>query len=136
MRVPNWLAAYFLLATGGCVSTQSVADRLATQYIGRSLDEFVLSYGIPSRKFVLASGDIAYVWNSGTASVPMPATATTTAVGNTATTNVVGGGSIDMFCEVQFVTSPEGTVKSLRILQDTIGFWTTSRCNELFKRTR
>ena len=64
----------------------------------------------------------------------MPATATTTADGNTATTTINGGGSIDMFCEAQFVTSPDGLIKQVSILKDTVGFWTTSMCHEIFDK--
>jgi hypothetical protein len=38
-----------------------------------------------------------------------------------------------MFCEVQFMTSPQGIVKKVTILRDTIGGWTTSRCHEVLK---
>jgi hypothetical protein len=124
--------AFFSVALAGCISTQSVADRLGSQYIGKNFDEFVLNRGAPQQKFVLSNGNIAYVWNSGTSSVAFPMTATTTGYGNTATTNISGGGSIKMFCEVQFVTSPEGTIKSITILRDTVGLWTTSMCHEVF----
>ena len=124
----------FSIVLSGCVSTQSVVDRLGNRYVGKNFDEFVLSRGVPQQKFVLSSGDIAYVWNSGTSSVAIPMTATTTGYGDTATTNVSGGGSIHMFCEVQFVTSPEGTIKRITILKDTIGFWTTSMCHEVFDK--
>ncbi|MBI3596362.1 MAG: hypothetical protein HY203_04325 [Nitrospirae bacterium] len=117
-----------------CVSTQSVVDKLGSLYIGKNFDEFVLNRGVPQKKFVLSNGDVAYVWNSGTSSVAMPVTANTTGYGNTAKTTVSGGGSIDMFCEVQFVTSPAGIIKQVSILKDTIGFWTTSMCHEVFDK--
>lgn len=120
----------------GCVSTQEVVNRLSPQFVGTNFDSFVLRYGPPKSKFILNSADIVYVWNSGTASVGIPASATTTGSGNTATTQFHGGGSIDMFCEIQFVTSPNGTIKELSILKDTIGFWTTSRCNEVFEKQK
>ena len=118
----------------GCVSTQSVVDRLGNNYVGKNFDEFVIAHGSPQQKFALSSGDIVYTWNSGKSSVAMPATATTTGYGNTATTTINGGGSIDMFCEAQFITSPEGVIKRVSILKDTIGFWTTSMCHEIFDK--
>jgi len=118
----------------GCVSTQSVEDRLGNKYVGKNFDEFVIAHGSPQQKFTLSSGDIAYTWNSGTSSVAMPATATTTGYGNSATTTINGGGSIDMFCEAQFITSPEGAIKRVSILKDTIGLWTNSMCHEVFDK--
>ena len=131
-RVQVLKLVIFSLLLSGCVSTQSVANRLGNQYIGRNFDEFVLSRGVPQKKFILSNGDVAYVWNSGTSSVPVPMTATTTGYGNTATTTISGGGSIGLFCEVQFVTSSEGVIKRITILRDTIGSWTTSMCHEAF----
>ena len=95
------------------------------------MDEFVLRYGAPYSAINLNSGDIAYVWNSGITSLTMPATATTEISGNTAYTQVYGGGAINMQCEVQLVVDAEGTIKSVRILKDTIGAWATSRCHEV-----
>lgn len=126
------IALAFLLS--GCVSTQAVVDRLGNKYVGKNFDEFVINHGTPRQKFILSSDDIVYTWNSGTSSIAMPATATTTAYGNTATTTINGGGSIDMFCEAQFITSPNGVIKQVRILKDTIGFWTTSMCHEIFDK--
>jgi ABC-type uncharacterized transport system auxiliary subunit len=122
------------LLLSGCVSTQAVVDRLGNKYVGKNFDEFVINHGTPRQKFTLSSGDIVYTWNSGTSSIAMPATATTTAYGNTATTTINGGGSIDMYCEAQFVTSPNGLIKQVSILKDTVGFWTTSMCHEIFDK--
>ena len=120
-----------LYACTACVSTQSVVNRFAQKWMGQNFDQFVLRYGQPYRKFELNSGDIAYVWNSGTSSMPIPATATTNVYGNTAYTQVSGGGNIDMFCEMQIVTDRTGIIKQVSILKDTIGLWATSRCHEV-----
>lgn len=122
-----------VLLGSGCVSTQAVADRFGQKWIGRNFDEFVMSYGAPYRKFELNSGGTAYVWNSGTSSVAMPTTATTNVYGNTAYTQVNGGGNINMFCEIQFVTDSSGTIRQITILKDTIGFWVSSRCHEVLE---
>lgn len=116
----------------GCVSTQSVVNRLGSRWIDKNFDEFVLRYGVPQKKFELNSGDFAYVWNSGTSSIDLPATATTNIYGNTAYTQMNSGGRINMFCEVQIVTTRNGIIKHITILKDTIGFWTTSKCHEVF----
>lgn len=122
------------LALSACVSTQAVNERLSNKYIGKRFDEFVIKHGSPRQTFKLSSGDIAYTWNSGTTTFQMPATATTSGTGNAATTQISGGNSIDMFCEAQFITGPDGVVKSVNILKDTTGFWTTSMCHEIFDK--
>jgi predicted outer membrane repeat protein len=57
--------------------------------------------------------------------------ATTTFQGNTAQT--VGGGLINVFCTLEIVTTPEGTIKAINVAADTLGDWTISRCGEIFK---
>ena len=120
-----------LLLGSACVSTQSVVDRFGEEWIGKNFDEFVLRYGTPYKRFELQSGDVVYTWNSGTVSMQMPTSATTNVYGNTAHTQVYGGGNIDMFCEMQFVTNPKGIITEVTILKDTVGFWVTSRCHEV-----
>lgn len=124
---------FLALVCAACVSTQSVVDRFGQKWVGKDFDEFVLRYGTPYRKFELNSGDIAYAWNSGTSSIAMPAAATTNIYGNTAYTQVSGGGNINMSCEMQLVTDRAGVIKQVRILKDTIGRWATSRCHEVLE---
>lgn len=124
------------LITLSCVSTQSVADRLGTQYLGKNFDEFVIRHGVPEQKFALSSGDILYTWHSGL-SVPTPMSAHTTSHKNlsgsiTSNTTFSGGQSIQLLCKVQFITTPNGIIKQIDIVHDTIGAWTTSMCHEVF----
>ena len=126
------LLGVVLLCTG-CVSTQAVVDRFSQKWIGRNFDDFVMRYGAPYQQFALNSGGTAYVWNSGTSSITMPTTATTNFYGNTAYTQVNGGGNINMFCEMQLVTDSSGIIRQITILKDTVGFWGTSRCHEVLE---
>lgn len=121
------------LLSSSCVSTQAVIDRFGQKWVGRNFDEFVMSYGAPYRRFELNSGGTAYVWNSGISSIAIPATATTNVYGNTAYTQVSGGGNINMFCEMQLVTDRSETIRQITILKDTIGRWVTSRCHEVLE---
>jgi hypothetical protein len=101
----------FLLS--GCVSSQVVVEKLNNKYVGKNFDEFVINYGSPLQKFILSSGDIVYTWSS-------------------ASSTTISGGKINLFCEAQFITSPNGIIKEVTILKDTIGNWTTSMCHEFF----
>jgi hypothetical protein len=113
----------------GCTTTQGATDRINREFVGQNVDSFFLSHGMPSQKHVLNSGDIMYGWSSQVHSYAMPAT--TTFQGNTAQT--VGGGSLNTYCALQIVTSPEGTIKVIIVTADTFGDWTISRCAEIFK---
>jgi hypothetical protein len=113
----------------GCTTTQGATDRINQEYVGKNVDSFFLSHGMPSRKYVLNSGDIMYGWSSQVHSFAMPAA--TTFQGNTAQT--VGGGSLSTVCALQIVTGPEGTIKEIKPTTDTFGDWTLSRCAEVFK---
>ena len=128
------LVAFALL---GCTTTQQAADALGQKYLGQNIDAFVVAYGAPYAKHILNSGDAMYTWNSGVHSYGMPTTTTVqgtrTPMGFSGTATTSGGGSINVFCEVRIVTAPDGTVKSILPVGDTIGRWTTSRCGEIFK---
>lgn len=127
----NVLCVLLTLLCAACVSTQTVANETGQKWSGRSVDEFVMQYGTPYSKFTLGNGDVAYTWNLGVSNVVMPTTATTNVVGNTAYTQLNGGGNVHMSCEMQLITEPSGSIRQVRILQDTVGLWTTSRCHEI-----
>ncbi len=130
---PTIAILVLIMLLTACVSTQSVVNRFGGKWIGKNFDEFVLRYGSPYKEFHLKKGGVAYTWNSGTTSINMPVTATTNVYGSTAYTQVQGGGSINMYCEIQLVTDSEGVIREVTILKDTIGLWVTSRCHEVLK---
>ncbi len=127
-----------LLLLNGCTTTQQAMQRANNSFVGKNFDEFVLKHGIPHSKHQLNNGDYIYVWSSVVISYNMPETTnisgTVSPYGSyygTATTT--GGGSIDVFCEVQIHTTAEGEILSIKPVRDTWGNWTTSRCSEIFK---
>jgi len=135
MRV---LLPLIAILISGCVSTQSVANRIADQYGGQNFDQFVRNHGIPHSKYQMGNGGYIYVWNSGIVSVTMPAT--TSMSGTVSSTGYVygtgtttGGGALNLYCEVQIETDKYNTIRTVTITADTWGKWTTSRCSELFK---
>jgi len=127
--------AIFCLLTA-CASTQDASNALSARFVGKNIDEFVLRYGAPYQRHQLNSGDLVYAWNSGVTSHQMPATTsvqgTRTPTGFVGTTTTTGGGTINTFCEIQIVTAPNGTVRSIHPTRDTIGNWVLSRCAEIF----
>lgn len=127
----------FVFVISACSTTQQAADKLQSDFIGKNFDEFVVRYGPPYKKHELNSGDLLYLWNSGVKSYAMPQTTTIQGAisrysySETATTT--GGGAIKVYCELQIVTSPNGTIKEIKPIRDTIGDWEMSRCAEIFK---
>jgi len=138
MNKKSLVAFSFVLFVSGCTTTEEAMVRANNRYIGKNFDEFVLEHGIPRSKFQLNNGDYIYVWNSAVVSFQMPTTTTVSGTvspygsyyGSGITT---GGGTLDVFCEVQIHTTSEGKIISIKPVQDTIGIWTTSRCSECFK---
>ncbi len=133
MKASILLLSLLSMSFSACVSQQRVQDRLNEAWTGKNFDEFVLTYGTPKDKFALNSGDTAYLWNSGTASIDVPTYATTRYSGDYSQTQVSGGGSIKMFCELQIVADGKGIIKQIKIMKDTWGMWVSSRCHEVFK---
>jgi hypothetical protein len=126
-----------VLAFSGCASTQEAANSLRHNFEGKNIDVFVLRYGAPYQRHQLNSGDLMYTWSSEIRSYGLPTTTTiqgsTSPYGYSGTATTFGGGMINVFCEVQIVTTKDCTVKSISPFRDTIGRWTTSRCAEVFK---
>ena len=127
-----------LAAVAGCASTQDAATSLNTRFAGKNIDEFVLRYGAPFQRHDLNSGDAMYTWSSGVTSYQMPTTTsvqgTRTATSFQGTATTTGGGTLSTFCEVQIVTTPDGLIKSIYPLRDTVGNWALSRCAEIFNQ--
>jgi len=126
-----------VLLLNGCTTTQQAMRRANNSFVGKNLDEFVLKHGIPHSKYQLNNGDYVYLWNSGVISYNMPATTTISGTDfggyYSGSGTTIGGGTLNVFCEVQIHTTAEGEILSITPLRDTWGRWTTSRCSEIFK---
>lgn len=126
-----------LIFMSGCASTQEAMDRARSKYVGENIDQFVLENGIPYRKHQLNNGDFIYLWNSGVISYKLPATTsysgTASPYGFSGTSTTTGGGSLNVYCEVQIHTQENGQILSIKPVRDTIGKWRISRCIEILK---
>lgn len=137
MRV-IFISFVFFACVSGCATTEEAMFKANNRYVGKNFDEFVLEHGIPCSKYQLNTGDYIYVWNSGITSFQMPATTTVSGTVSPygsyyGTGTTTGGGTLDVFCEVQIHTTVEGKIISIKPVRDTWGIWTTSRCSEIFK---
>jgi hypothetical protein len=128
----------------GCVSSQSVEDGLSSRYVGSDIDRFFIDNGPPAGRYPLKNGDILWTWDSGTTSVEIPTVTTGNVTASGASTGTMSGGSAYyssvssggtavLRCVVQIVGSADGTIKSVKLMKDTIGVWTTSMCHEALK---
>lgn len=131
----KWMVLTLGAFVAGCVSSQSVVGNLSAKYAGNNVDAFFVDHGAPAGRHQLNSGDIIWTWDSGATGVYMPATTTITGTnyGGLAnyTATTYGGGTMALQCVVQIVAAQNGTIKSIRIMRDTIGMWTTSMCHEV-----
>jgi hypothetical protein len=125
------------LSLASCASTQEAANRLSSNFDGKNIDAFVLRHGAPFQRHQMNSGDLLYTWSSEIRAYGLPATTTVQGTrspyGFSGTATTTGGGTVNVFCEVQILTTQDGTIKSISPFRDTIGMWTTSRCAEIFK---
>jgi hypothetical protein len=121
----------------GCATNQDAADRLIEMYGRHNVDEFFAKYGPPVDRYTMSNGDTFYTWHSDVRNFQMPSSYSTNGTVNpwtgniTATTTGSPGGTVQVFCEVRFLTSPDGTIKGVQT-QGTIGIWQLSRCAEIF----
>ena len=130
-------AIIFLLLASGCTTTKSAIDYIGVNYVGNNIDKFIIDHGIPSKQYELNNGNIIYEWVSNIRSYGLSNTTTqnghmTTSGNFTSTSISSGGGSLDVYCKLEFHTDPNGIILSAKSITDTIGRWTTSRCAEIF----
>jgi hypothetical protein len=124
------------IAISACSTTEDAHQALQSKWVGRTADDFVSAYGLPQGQYQMQNGDHLLAWGTQT-SVHMPSQ--TTVNGFVApsgqfigTAHTTGGNDIGVSCDLQMTVSPQGRIKSFRIMRDTIGLWETSRCAEIF----
>lgn len=128
----------FAIAVAGCSTTKEAMQAVSNRYIGANIDDFFAENGLPKAKWQTKSGDVLYTWNSRSVSFPIPMVTTAqggaTGSRQSVTAVTTGGGTIDVFCELQIRTSEDGTIRNITPMVDTVGVWETSRCAEIFRK--
>jgi len=97
-------------ALAGCASTFESTDavhRRLQVYVGRPIESFFHVHGLPYATFQSADGTTTYEWQSEP------------------------GGTGRNMCKVQMLADKESRITAIRVLWDTIGNWTVSRCAEV-----
>ena len=128
----------FLLFYAGCTTTQQAMERANLAYVGHNVDEFVLMFGIPCGEHQLNDGRKIYTWSLGQQSYYIPYQTTTSGSVNSfgqysGSSFTYGGGVASIFCDIEVITTSDGTITHISALRDTWGKWTTSRCAEIFE---
>jgi hypothetical protein len=128
-----------LIALTGCANpiqtTSQTGAKLAAQFVGRPVQDFVTRYGFPSAAMPAQEGATMYEWRSDVLVHKMPSTTTvsTYVSGNTATSYATtsGGSSTAMFCVVSLRVQADGRISAIGISRDTVGGFAISRCAEV-----
>jgi len=109
-----YIAAMLLIgaALSGCASTfestNTVHQRLQV-YVGSPIEKFFHVHGLPYASIQMADGMTTYEWRSEP------------------------GGTGTNICRVQMIAGKDLRITAIRILWDTIGNWTVSRCAEVIQ---
>ncbi len=102
-----------LSVLSGCGTTGIANDAARDRWIGQPSDAFFVKHGAPKRQLTLNNGGKVYAWET----VAMPS-----------------GTQIQIACSADIVTDPRGIITEIRLQEDTIGLWNTSRCTEVFAK--
>lgn len=130
------IVAISLAAVTGCTTTKEATDALHASWIGRNTDDFFTQWGPPRSSIKLNNGNTLYTWSS-VQHVELPSVSNTYGTMDqsgsfSATTMTDAGGSMPIGCVVRILASPTGNILNIAAVNDTIGWWETSRCHEIF----
>jgi hypothetical protein len=122
------------LAVYGCTTTEQANKVVAEKYIGTPTDNFFIKFGPPSSSYQLKDGGTLYTWQERAHSIQTAGTVTTNMIGNTAVSTVEPGANITIQCVMKIVADRGGAITQITVLNDSLGVWQMSRCNEYFSR--
>ncbi len=134
MKITVLILGLLPLAFSACATGVGGQNPINDSWAGRPFDDFVSRYGSPQNKYPMNNGDVAYLWDSGKSSLGMPAHANPQNSVEQTFPQYSGSGNVDVFCEVQIITSDDGIIKQINIMRDTMGARITSRCREVIKK--
>jgi hypothetical protein len=134
----RWSPLLVLAALAGCANslqtTAATGEKLNATLRGQPAEAFFRAHGFPVAAMQLRSGGTLYEWRAGAYVVQMPSVSTfdATLTGNhlSGMSVTAPGGPMHLQCAIQIEADPAGTMVDVRILQDTLGAWTLSRCAE------
>lgn len=125
------------LVVSGCVTTTEQANSvLKSSWIGKNADQFFAQHGLPSKQYTTSTGGRLYEW-SDRRSMTIPGSATTTVTPTygglfIAQTSYTPATSMSIVCAVAIEADAKNTIRAIRAANDSIGWWQTSRCHEIF----
>lgn len=125
------LCAIFLV---GCTTTNQANQALSARFQGKDADSFFVTYGPPSSTYKLNSGGTLYTWQENARIYNMPGTVNTTFIGNQAQSTITPGARIQVQCTIKLQVASSGKIEKIDVLNDSIGRWQMSRCNEVFSK--
>lgn len=127
------LTAILVLALtllSACMTTSQAEERMVAEFLGMPMDDFVLDYGPPYSQYRFEDGRTVYEWTDDRRlSFAAPSTTTTS---NGTTVTEYDRVSLDLECRLRIATDASGRIEQIRIIRDSIGYLTISRCAEIF----
>lgn len=109
---------------------------MANRYVGSPVDSFFLRYGPPASSYTMQDGRKMYVWaeNAKHLTFTGVSTAQVNVIGNTAYVTGMNtpSSTVDIQCQVRIVADQQGRIQQILSHADSVGYWQTSRCNEIF----
>lgn len=103
--------AFLAFSLAACGSTDHAVRTANARWIGQPVDSFFARNGPPKRDHSMAGGGKVYFWET----VAMPS-----------------GTRTKITCSADIVSDPKGMITDIRLKEDSIGHWNTSRCTEIF----
>lgn len=124
--------AIIAIAVCGCTTTEQANKLVASKYMGGQTDAFFTKFGPPESSYKLQSGDTLFTWAERARYWNTPGSVQTTVVGRTAISTVTPGDKVLQQCQLKILASPDGRIREINVLNDSLGVWQLSRCNEVF----
>jgi len=129
------IALVFLSAVGCQTTAQSLAK--LNEYQNKNADIFFKKFGMPAGQYQFSDKSKVYRWSSGVINYNMPSVTSYNGTVNDlgsfyAQSSTVGGFIVEVECTVDLLVTPDNLITEIKIIKDTLGQLTTSRCGEFF----
>ena len=134
-RLAILLFAALLLS--GCISSQSVEDRIIDQWVGQNFYTFVLTHGRPRASYRMTNGMTIHTWSSRHTVRQPRVSETRTDPLTGVRTRTTTGGNFTIQCTIDILVHQNtNTITDIRITSDLSGSILSSRCGEIFPAQR
>lgn len=125
-------AALLLAGCGSTPSTHVAIERMNSEFAGRDINQFFLTYGSPSGSRTMHDGGRAYRWISLDPQGGQGGYLISPGGHYTLPQDTSNGEMITGYCEVSLRTDSGDRIRKITLVNDSIGKQSGSRCAEIF----